>query len=66
VTVHAVTPRHVATDLLGTVPAEVHDVITANIPARRLGRPGAVARVDQVLVADAAGQVEGVIGGLDM
>jgi NAD(P)-dependent dehydrogenase (short-subunit alcohol dehydrogenase family) len=70
VTVNAVTPGYIATDMLSTVPPKVLDALRAGIPLGRLGEPDEVARVVHFLAADASayitGQVWGVNGGLDM
>jgi acetoacetyl-CoA reductase/3-oxoacyl-[acyl-carrier protein] reductase len=70
VTVNAVTPGYIATEMLSTVPPKVLDGLRARIPLGRLGEPEEVARVVHFLAADASayitGQVWGVNGGLDM
>jgi acetoacetyl-CoA reductase/3-oxoacyl-[acyl-carrier protein] reductase len=70
VTVNAVTPGYIATEMLSTVPPKVLDRLRAAIPLGRLGEPEEVARVVHFLAADASsyitGQVWGVNGGLDM
>jgi len=70
VTVNAVTPGYIATEMLSTIPPHVLDGLRAKIPLGRLGEPEEVARVVHFLAADASayitGQVWGVNGGLDM
>jgi NAD(P)-dependent dehydrogenase (short-subunit alcohol dehydrogenase family) len=70
ITVNAVTPGFIATEMLETVPEKVLDGIRAKIPLGRLGLPEEVARVVHFLAADASsyitGQTWGVNGGLDM
>jgi acetoacetyl-CoA reductase/3-oxoacyl-[acyl-carrier protein] reductase len=70
VTVNAVTPGYIATEMLDAVPPKVLDGLRAKIPLGRLGQPAEVARVVHFLAADASsyitGQVWGVNGGLDM
>jgi acetoacetyl-CoA reductase/3-oxoacyl-[acyl-carrier protein] reductase len=70
ITVNAVTPGYVATEMLATVPAKVLDGLRAKIPLGRLGEPEEIGRVVHFLAADASsyitGQVWGVNGGLDM
>ena len=70
VTVNAVTPGYIATEMLSTIPDKVLDGLRAKIPVGRLGQPEEVARVVHFLAADASayitGQVWGVNGGLDM
>jgi acetoacetyl-CoA reductase/3-oxoacyl-[acyl-carrier protein] reductase len=69
-TVNAVTPGLVSTDMLDAVPPKVLDRMVAQIPMRRIGRSEDVARVVHFLAADAAsyitGQVWAVNGGMDM
>jgi NAD(P)-dependent dehydrogenase (short-subunit alcohol dehydrogenase family) len=69
-TVNAVAPGFIGTEMLETVPPAVLEKITARIPAGRLGRPEEVARVVQFLCADASsyitGQIWAVNGGLEM
>ena len=69
-TVNAVAPGFIATDMVTTLPAEVIEKVTARIPAGRLGRPEEVARVVQFLCLDASayitGQVWAVNGGMEM
>jgi NAD(P)-dependent dehydrogenase (short-subunit alcohol dehydrogenase family) len=70
VTVNAVTPGYIATEMLDAVPTKVLDGLRAKIPVGRLGRPEEIARVVHFLAADASGyitgQIWGVNGGLDM
>jgi acetoacetyl-CoA reductase/3-oxoacyl-[acyl-carrier protein] reductase len=70
VTVNAVTPGYIATEMLDTVPPKVLDRLKASIPLGRLGQPEEIARVVHFLAADASayitGQIWGVNGGLDM
>jgi acetoacetyl-CoA reductase/3-oxoacyl-[acyl-carrier protein] reductase len=70
VTVNAVTPGYIATEMLESVPEKVLDGLKAKIPTGRLGQPEEIARVVHFLAADASsyitGQVWAVNGGLDM
>jgi NAD(P)-dependent dehydrogenase (short-subunit alcohol dehydrogenase family) len=70
ITVNAVTPGFIATEMLDHIPAKTLSSLTAQIPCGRLGRPEEVARIVHFLAADASsyitGQVWGVNGGLDM
>jgi acetoacetyl-CoA reductase/3-oxoacyl-[acyl-carrier protein] reductase len=69
-TVNAVTPGFIATDMLATIPDKVLDRIRAQIPVGRLGQPEEIARVVSFLAADQSayitGQIWAVNGGLDM
>ena len=70
VTVNAVTPGYVATDMVSAMPEKALDRVRAQIPMARLGQPGEVARVVAFLAADDSayitGQVWAVNGGMDM
>jgi NAD(P)-dependent dehydrogenase (short-subunit alcohol dehydrogenase family) len=69
-TVNAVAPGFIATDMLATVPGKVLDGIRAQVPLGRLGRPDDIARTVCFLAADESayvtGQIWAVNGGLDM
>ena len=69
-TVNAVAPGLIETEMIAGVPERVMDKLRAEIPLRRLGRPEEVARVVQFLCADASsyitGQVWSVNGGMEM
>src|SRR5262245_22680157 len=69
-TVNAVTPGYIATDMVATIPDKVMDRIRSQIPLGRLGQPEEVARVVGFLAADQSayitGQIWAVNGGLDM
>ena len=70
VTVNAVTPGFIATDMMATIPDKVLDRVKGQIPVGRLGRPEEIARVVCFLAADQSayitGQIWAVNGGLDM
>jgi NAD(P)-dependent dehydrogenase (short-subunit alcohol dehydrogenase family) len=69
-TVNAVTPGFIATDMLASIPDKGLARIRGQIPVGRLGRPEEIARVVCFLAADESsyitGQVWAVNGGLDM
>ncbi len=70
VTVNAVAPGFIATEMLATVPEKTLDSIRAQVPLGRLGRPEEIARTVCFLAADetayVTGQTWAVNGGLDM
>jgi NAD(P)-dependent dehydrogenase (short-subunit alcohol dehydrogenase family) len=70
ITVNAVTPGVIGTDMVESIPEKVLQQLVGQIPFRRVGRPEEVARVVHFLAADASsyitGQVWAVNGGLDM
>jgi NAD(P)-dependent dehydrogenase (short-subunit alcohol dehydrogenase family) len=70
VTVNAVAPGFIATEMLDHVPERVLERIKTQIPLGRLGRSEEVARVVDFLCADASayitGQAWGINGGMDM
>jgi len=70
ITVNAVTPGYITTDMTAAVPPNVMEKLVANIPVGRLGEPDEVARVVEFLAdpesAYITGQVYPVNGGLYM
>jgi acetoacetyl-CoA reductase len=59
VTVNAVAPGYVETEMVRAVPANVLEQIVARIPVGRLGKPEEIARAVLFLVADEAGFITG-------
>lgn len=59
ITVNAVAPGYVATEMTAAVPAEIMQKIIAQIPVGRLGRPEEVARAVRFLVDREAGFITG-------
>ncbi len=59
VTVNAIAPGYIDTDMVAAVPADVLEKIVAKIPAGRLGQAGEIARGVVFLVSDDAGFVTG-------
>jgi len=70
ITVNAVTPGYITTDMTAAVPPNVMDKLVARIPVGRLGEPNEVARVVEFLADPESsyitGQVYPVNGGLYM
>src|ERR687895_312367 len=70
ITVNAVAPGYVETELTGSLPENVKDQIRDQVPAGRFGEPEEVAEVIAFLVGEEAGYVTGqtiaVDGGMTM
>ena len=60
ITVNAVAPGYIKTDMLNAVPTLVMDKILSMIPAGRLGSPEEVAKAVAFLASDYAGYVTGI------
>ena len=69
-TVNAVTPGFIETEMVGAMPEEALQKVIAGIPAQRLGKPEEVARVVEFLADPDSGYITGEIidinGGLYM
>ncbi len=69
-TVNAVAPGFIETDMIATIPDKVVEKLKKQIPLDRLGRPDEIARVVDFLCSDSSsyitGQVWAVNGGMDM
>lgn len=70
ITVNAVAPGFIETEMVGAVPKAALDAIIERIPQRRLGQPDEVARVVHFLLEDESAYITGAVfsinGGLDM
>ncbi|MGV2433422.1 MAG UNVERIFIED_CONTAM: 3-oxoacyl-ACP reductase [Rickettsiaceae bacterium] len=59
ITVNAIAPGYVMTDMVAKIPNEVLDKIVALIPMARLGRPEDISRAVMFLVSEEAGYITG-------
>ncbi len=59
ITVNAIAPGYIDTDMVRSVPQNVVDAITAKIPVKRLGKPEEIARTVLFLAHDDAGFITG-------
>ncbi|AIL13023.1 acetoacetyl-CoA reductase [Candidatus Paracaedimonas acanthamoebae] len=59
ITVNAIAPGYIATDMVKAVPQEALDKIVAQIPVGRLGEPEEIARAVVFLAAEEAGFITG-------
>jgi acetoacetyl-CoA reductase len=59
ITVNAIAPGYISTDMVANVPQEVLNGIISQIPVKRLGEPKEIARAVSFLVADDAGFITG-------
>lgn len=70
ITVNAVTPGFIESDMTSVLSAEVHAAVLAAIPLKRMGQPEEVAAAVRFLASDAAGYITGhvlaVNGGMYM
>ena len=61
ITVNAVTPGYISTEMVQAVPKEALDKVISKIPVRRLGEPDEVARVVEFLADPESGFITGQI-----
>jgi acetoacetyl-CoA reductase len=70
VTVNAIAPGYIGTDMVMAIKEEVRDAIVATVPAGRLGRPDEIGDLCAYLASDKAGYITGatinINGGLHM
>jgi acetoacetyl-CoA reductase len=65
ITVNAVTPGYIETEMVAAVPAEAMDKVIAQIPLGRLGKPEEVARVVEFLAHPESGYITGEVYGIN-
>jgi 3-oxoacyl-[acyl-carrier protein] reductase len=65
ITVNAVAPGFIATDMMKTIPEKIINSITAKTPAGRLGKPEDVANVYAFLASDQASFINGAVISVD-
>jgi acetoacetyl-CoA reductase len=65
ITANAVLPGMVGTEQVRTMPADVLEAVTANLPARRMGTPEEVAALVAFLASEEAGYITGQEIGID-
>jgi acetoacetyl-CoA reductase len=59
ITVNAVAPGYIETDMVAAMPAEVLERIRGQIPVGRLGQPAEIARIVSFLAGEDAGFITG-------
>jgi|tagenome__1003787_1003787.scaffolds.fasta_scaffold20587877_2 acetoacetyl-CoA reductase len=64
-TVNAVTPGFIETEMVGAMPEEALQKVIATIPAARLGKPEEVARVVEFLADPDSGYITGEVYGIN-
>ena len=65
VTVNAVAPGYIATDMTAALPEAAREAMLTSIPARRAGTPEDVAKAVAFLASDGAGYITGQVLGVD-
>jgi acetoacetyl-CoA reductase len=65
ITVNAVTPGYIETEMVAAVPAEALEKVVAQIPMGRLGKPEEVARVVEFLADPDSGYITGEVYGIN-
>ncbi|HSK92265.1 MAG TPA: 3-oxoacyl-ACP reductase family protein [Euzebyales bacterium] len=61
ITVNAVAPGYIETDMFSDVPEKIRDAIVSQIPTGRLGKPDEVARVVEFLADPESGYITGSV-----
>ncbi|MEM6785310.1 MAG: SDR family oxidoreductase, partial [Bacteroidota bacterium] len=65
ITVNAVAPGFIQTDMIGSVPDKVLDMFVDKTPMARLGQPGDIANAYLFLASEEAGFVTGTVLSVD-
>ena len=65
ITVNAVAPGFIATDMIATIPEKVIDQLKSRTPLRRLGTPDDIASAYLFLASDEAGFISGTVLSVD-
>jgi 3-oxoacyl-[acyl-carrier protein] reductase len=65
ITVNAVAPGFIATDMIATIPEKVIDQMKSRTPLRRLGTPDDIANAYLFLASDEAGFISGTVLSVD-
>lgn len=65
ITVNAVTPGYISTEMVQAVPEKVLDRLIQGIPVKRLGHPEEIARVIRFLASDDSGFITGQVWGVN-
>ncbi len=61
ITVNAVAPGFIATDMIETIPENIREAMLSKIPANRMGTPDEVANVYLFLASDEASYINGTV-----
>ena len=65
ITVNAVAPGFIATDMIDTIPEKVIEMLKGRTPLRRLGTPKDIANAYLFLASDEAGFISGTVLSVD-
>jgi 3-oxoacyl-[acyl-carrier protein] reductase len=65
ITVNAVAPGFIATDMIETIPEKVIEMLKGRTPLRRLGTPDDIASAYLFLASDEAGFISGTVLSVD-
>ena len=65
ITVNAVAPGYIATDMTAALPEQAREAMLTSIPARRAGTPEDVAKAVAFLASEGAGYITGQVLSVD-